>query len=272
MAQPADPKTSILRIRSLSALVLIALIGALVIAGPPLFTLAVAAMAALAAWEWERLAATGFGPVGGLVGAVAVAAAVLAGQDMIAGAGAALVGGALVTFLLARLLGHGRPSTMAAGALYIGLAAGAIVWLRAVPVDGLYLVAWLVAVVVACDVFAFFVGRAIGGPRLAPRVSPGKTWVGLGGGVAGAALAGAILTTVFGLSGALLGGLAGALLALAAQGGDLIESAIKRRAGVKDSGQLIPGHGGFLDRIDGYLTAGPVLAIAIGIWAERATG
>ncbi|MDA0703059.1 MAG: phosphatidate cytidylyltransferase [Proteobacteria bacterium] len=261
-----------MRIRSLSALVLIAVVGALVIAGPPLFTLAVAAMAALAAWEWERLAATGFGPVGALVGGSVVAAAVLAGQDLIAGAGAALVGGALVTFILARILGHARPVTMGAGALYIGLAACAIAWLRAVPADGLYLVAWLVAVVVACDVFAFFTGCAIGGPRLAPRVSPGKTWAGLGGGVAGAALAGAILATVFGLSGAAMGGFAGAFLALAAQGGDLIESALKRRAGVKDSGQLIPGHGGLLDRIDGYLTAGPVLAVAIGIWAGRATG
>ena len=69
-----------------------------------------------------------------------------------------------------------------------------------------------------------------------------------------------------------MGGLAGGLLALVAQGGDLVESAVKRRAGIKDSGRLIPGHGGLLDRIDGYLTAGPVLAVAIGVWAGRATG
>jgi phosphatidate cytidylyltransferase len=272
MARPVELKTSKLRVRSLSALALIAAAGIAVMVGPPLFTLAVIAIAVLAAWEWERLAAAGFGPVGGLVGGVAAVAALFAGWDMVLAGVASVTGGALATFVLARLLDHARPTTMAAGTLYIGLAAGAFAWLRAVPPEGLYLVAWLVAVVVACDVLAFFAGRAVGGPRLAPRISPGKTWAGLGGAVAGGAAAGAVLASAFGLTGAGTGGLAGGILALTAQGGDLVESALKRRAGVKDSGRLIPGHGGLLDRIDGYLTAGPVLAVAIGVWAGRATG
>ncbi|MBT6117038.1 MAG: phosphatidate cytidylyltransferase [Rhodospirillaceae bacterium] len=272
MARPAEPMASSLRIRALSTLVLIPTAAALVVAGPPIFTVAVAVAAALAAWEWERLTASAFGPVGVVVGLGAIAAAWLAGAGLPEAALVAVIGGAFGAYLLARLLDHARPATMAAGVVYIGLPAGAFAWLRAVPVDGLYLVGWLVAVVVACDVLAYAAGRAIGGPRLAPRISPGKTWAGLGGAVVGGSAAGAALALAFGLTGPAAGGVAGAVLALVAQGGDLLESAIKRRAGVKDSGRLIPGHGGLLDRIDGYMTAGPVLAVAIGFWAGRATG
>ncbi len=111
------------------------------------------------------------------------------------------------------------------------------------------------------DIFAFFAGRAIGGPKLAPRISPGKTWSGLAGGMAAAAAASAVFSV---WSAAPLSSLCfwGAATAVVAQAGDLLESAAKRRFGVKDSGTLIPGHGGILDRVDGLVAALLLVAIA----------
>jgi phosphatidate cytidylyltransferase len=103
----------------------------------------------------------------------------------------------------------------------------------------------------ATDIFAYFGGRAIGGPKLAPKVSPNKTWAGLIGGMVGAGVLGAATALALGLAAPFL--YAGALMGLVAQLGDLYESGVKRRAGVKDSGSLLPGHGGVLDRLDGLL-------------------
>jgi phosphatidate cytidylyltransferase len=125
-------------------------------------------------------------------------------------------------------------------------------------------VLWLYVVVWGSDIMAYACGRTLGGPKLWPRVSPGKTWSGLAGGTvfgAGAALA------VAGLAGVPnLGAVAvlSFVVALVSQGGDLLESAIKRRFGVKDSGHAIPGHGGVMDRIDGFVAAAAVVAV-IGI-------
>ena len=113
------------------------------------------------------------------------------------------------------------------------------------------LVFWPMVVTWSTDIFAYFAGRGIGGPKLAPRVSPNKTWAGLIGGMAGAALLGAVVAWWLGLEPIFY--LMGAPFGLLSQLGDLYESWVKRRAGVKDSGSLIPGHGGVLDRIDGLL-------------------
>lgn len=149
------------------------------------------------------------------------------------------------------------------GIVYLGVPSVAFLALRDQP-QGLGLVFWLVLVVVATDVFAYLVGRSLGGPKLAPRISPGKTWSGLCGGAAAAAIIGAAFAWLAGWS-VLQGGAFGIILALVAQSGDLFESAIKRRAGVKDSGSLIPGHGGMLDRLDGYLFAAPVLTLLVAL-------
>lgn len=120
----------------------------------------------------------------------------------------------------------------------------------------------IVAIVVATDIGAFFVGRAIGGPKLAPKVSPGKTWSGAIGGVAAACAALAGLQFALSNEAPEIPLIAlGALLSAASQVGDLMESALKRRAGVKDSGKIIPGHGGLLDRFDGFLAAALMLFI-----------
>ncbi len=166
-----------------------------------------------------------------------------------------------------------RLAAIVAGALYFGIAAGILAG------AGDFLIVLIVGTVVFTDTFAYFTGRAVGGPKIAPSISPSKTWAGLVGGMAGAALwlvlwvvaiDGGIAGPRFELGLALsaenlgLAALLGAALAALAQAGDFFESWLKRRAGVKDSSKLIPGHGGVFDRIDGML---PV-AIAIGALAS----
>ena len=149
------------------------------------------------------------------------------------------------------------------GVLYLSIPLLALVWLRALPDVGLVMILWLFLVVWTTDVMAYVVGRKVGGPKLAPSISPGKTWSGLCGGMAGAAVVAGLMST-FMEPFHLLPSIVLALgLAVVAQIGDLAESAMKRQAGVKDSGGLIPGHGGLFDRIDGLLFAAPVLALVM---------
>lgn len=161
------------------------------------------------------------------------------------------------------------------GALYIGLPTAALLWLRngAVPGDaavdalrGFRLVIWVFCLVWASDIFAYIAGRSIGGPKLAPAISPGKTWAGFFGGTVGAAVVGGIIAQFFDAASVGAVALISAVLAVLAQVGDLAESAFKRRFGVKDSGSLIPGHGGVLDRVDALLFV--AMAVAIGEYLD----
>lgn len=157
---------------------------------------------------------------------------------------------------------------------YILLPCIAIVWLRSDGEWGMWTLYWLLAVVWATDIMAFVVGRTVGGPKLAPRFSPAKTWSGLLGGMAGAAVAGALTSVLLGLDAFwLLAAISGAT-AVIAQVGDIAESALKRYAGVKDSSALIPGHGGVLDRVDGLIFAAVAAAFValIGVLAEEGEG
>lgn len=139
---------------------------------------------------------------------------------------------------------------VACGIIYIGLASAVLLALR--DQDALSPVLTVIGVVIATDTGAYFTGRTFGGPKIAPRISPSKTWSGLiGGMVASAALVSAVGYQLTGFN--LLQPAVGAIAAVVAQGGDFFESWMKRRAGVKDSGSLIPGHGGLLDRADGLL-------------------
>jgi phosphatidate cytidylyltransferase len=127
---------------------------------------------------------------------------------------------------------------------------------------------WLFVVVWATDIMAYFGGRLIGGPKLWPAVSPSKTWSGLIVGAVSAAFAGwAAMIVAMGRAGAPAGPLLalGLAAALAAQAGDFFESSVKRRFSAKDAGAIIPGHGGVMDRLDGFIFA-CVLAAAIGVW------
>jgi phosphatidate cytidylyltransferase len=158
-------------------------------------------------------------------------------------------------------LTRGRPLARLLAIVYSMAAVLALLWLRHQPADGRETVLWIVAVIWATDIGAFVVGRAAGGAKLAPRISPGKTWSGLIGGMAWAAVASAAVAYGFGLGHTIALAAIGAGLAVVGQIGDLVESAAKRRAGVKDSGALIPGHGGLLDRVDGLMAVLVVVAL-----------
>lgn len=167
---------------------------------------------------------------------------------------------ALVLFEWLKITGR-RPGWMLGGLAYAGMLLLAMWLLRRDGTYGFAAILFLFAVVWATDVMAYFAGRAIGGPKLAPRISPKKTWSGMLGGVAGGLMAGLALLALFGVTiRAAHFGLA-IVLSLASVAGDLFESAFKRHFDVKDSGHLIPGHGGFMDRLDGFLIAAGVAAL-----------
>jgi phosphatidate cytidylyltransferase len=126
---------------------------------------------------------------------------------------------------------------------------------------GFIAILFLFAVVWATDILAYFVGRAVGGPLLWPRVSPKKTWAGALGGSAGAIAAGIAVASAAGIGNVLAIGALALLLSIASQAGDLLESAVKRHFSAKDSSGLIPGHGGLMDRLDGFLVAAFAAAV-----------
>ena len=220
--------------------------------------------------EWVRLCGARPAAPSGLAVPIAVLLAGASATAGEAGFGLAILGAA-AALLWALALQGGRGARLAAGVPYIGLAAIALIWLRLDGVAGRANVLFVVLVVWATDIGAYLVGRWVGGPRLAPRISPAKTWAGAAGGLLAAIGAGLATARLIGGrdEGSGLGhaALVAAGLGLAAQAGDLLESGIKRRFGVKDSGRLIPGHGGLLDRLDGLLAAAPAaaaVALALG--------
>lgn len=216
--------------RIVSALVLIPLAGLVAMAGEWLFLLLVAAFAGFSLWEWMRFSRCS----------------------------------------------PRRTHDRLIGAAYLTACFGTFVAIHDYLPHGPYLALSLLLAVAASDIGAYFAGRAIGGPKLAPAISPNKTWAGFGGAMGACAL---VLTLCYGMSGAfgmalppVAGGMAGVLaaglvLGAAGQAGDLFVSIHKRRCGVKDTGSLIPGHGGLLDRIDSHLLAAPVFFIlyALGV-------
>jgi len=250
-----------LRLRVVSAVALAVPAAAAIHYGTPYMQLLLAPSVVVMAWEWLNLC--------GAARARAVLALVAGLQLAVVAAGGAgafgsgltiLALGTAVIYLLVHLGGRANAGWIAAGVLYIGLPSLAITWLRADPASGRETVLWIVATVAATDIGAYFSGRAIGGPRLAPRLSPGKTWAGAVGGAAAAVAASAAAALLAGAPGVGALAAAGLAVALVAQAGDLLESAIKRRFGVKDIGGIMPGHGGLFDRVDGLVAALVVVA------------
>lgn len=176
-----------------------------------------------------------------------------------AGPGTSLVAG-VSAGLLVGFTSREHRAFLAAGFVYVLLACISLVWLRGLDPAGMVTVVWLLAVVVTTDTAAYFTGRTLGGPKLAPKISPKKTWSGLLGGMSGAAIAGGVVAANVDGANILTLGLIGGGFAVVAQLGDLLVSKAKRAFGVKDSSNLIPGHGGVLDRLDGFLSASLVLA------------
>lgn len=247
-----------MRVASASVLVPAAL-GAVWFGGI-VFLVLVAVAVALLAIEWGGMSA----PRAPVRVATAVTVAVLAGvflayRENPHMAWAAMGVGAIAAALVARGVAE-RPADAAFGVLYIAAPCLCLVWLREMP-QGKWWTLMLFAVTWAADITAFAVGSTLKGPKLWPRFSPNKTWSGFVGGLFGAIIAGALMSYAppFRLNPAAAGliGLAGGLATMA---GDLWESMLKRRFGVKDSGDLIPGHGGLMDRVDGLMFAVVVVA------------
>ncbi|MDE1174562.1 MAG: phosphatidate cytidylyltransferase [Parvibaculaceae bacterium] len=256
----AEKALSSLTIRIMSALVLAPVVLGLVWVGGLPFLVLMGLAAALIAYELKTLLLGGqrsdmflLGCAGVLVVAIAGVGAPEAGLVM--GLGGCLSGIAWRIWrrqpLLPVILAH----------VYLAVPLVALIWFRMDPSYGLAAVLWLLAVVWATDIFAYAAGRTIGGPKLAPSISPGKTWAGLAGGMAGALVVGLATGFVLGGGPGFILPLLSVMLAVAAQAGDLFESALKRRAGVKDSSRLIPGHGGILDRVDGLVAAASIAAL-----------
>ena len=171
---------------------------------------------------------------------------------------------ALISALLVRFGNAVSSKWSYLGICYVGFPALAFTLLRNDPEFGFAAILWIFLIVWAADSLAYFAGRTIGGPKLAPLISPKKTWAGLGGAVAGSTLVSSIFAHTFQLNSILALAILAGCLAVVEQAGDLFESSLKRFHGVKDSGALIPGHGGVIDRVDGLIVVA-VAAALIGL-------
>jgi len=227
-------------------------------------------VAAAAFFLAEFLAMIGYGPLiaAMAIGAIGLTAATIGAVRSSLGLGlAALLIAGLVIALRAEKRSTGFMG--AAGLGYAACVALPVVVLRSLPEQGLTWTLWLYALVWTTDIGAYFAGRGLGGPKLWPSVSPNKTWSGFVGGT----LAGAGVAMLINAAGAIPPRSPASVLALAlvasfaVQAGDLFESALKRHYGVKDSSRLIPGHGGFMDRLDGFAFASLVLVAGLGVSA-----
>lgn len=262
-AQPFDLAARLgtdFRMRVISGLGMAAVVALFTFSGVMAFSILVVVVALLLSWEWGRLV---HGREADVVVAIHVgsagAAAVLAALGF--------VGLGLLTLpigaILAMLLSLGRNSVFAAlGVFYAGLPAVAMIWLRSDATLGMLAVIFVIVIVIASDTFGFLFGRVLGGPRLWPRLSPNKTWAGLIGALVASSIIGALFWFAVPEASAVRLAATGVVLSLAAQGGDLAESAVKRRFGAKDSSSLIPGHGGVMDRVDGLVAAAAVVGLA----------
>lgn len=268
-SSPSDRLRSDLRVRTLSAIVLVAVAAVELYIGGTLFILSLALLTAALVWETVRLviadrrrwrwSACFFGAVA-VVTTLPMFDHIQTGPIMLACL--ALVG--LMSWIALRGAQMRRSTTIVA----VSVALGCVVLSEAestLAYGGYSVLLFLVPAVVATDIGAYFSGRLIGGPKLAPAISPNKTWAGSVGGVISAILIGLACLMMFGkaekelVSAALML----AILSVCAQLGDLGESWLKRRAGAKDSGSLIPGHGGVLDRFDGFIGAA---VLGVGPW------
>lgn len=256
---PAAPgKWADLRTRLLSAIVMIAVGAVEIWLGGLAFAALVVVLTGVMIWELATMTAPSRrrSPVTLAVASALALVAALALKSEVAAL--FLVVPSVALFLTPR-----RDRRLAGGyALAIMLAGYGLVELR--TIGGTQVILWLVAVVVASDVMGYFAGRMLGGPKFWPAVSPKKTWSGTVAGWVGAALVGLVMVLAAGASWTLIP--VSALVAFAGQMGDIAESWVKRRAGVKDASNLIPGHGGVLDRFDALIGA-VVAVMALGLLA-----
>lgn len=249
-----------LQLRTISAIVLAAAVLALTWAGGLPFRLLSAAIVLAIFFEWSAMSRprSDSAWTTGSLGILPEVAILLFAGALVAGVPALALIGLVAVFTLI-LWGVGRIRGLeaweAAGFGYAALSGLSLALLRGNDASGLVAILFLFAVVWATDIFAYFVGRKLGGPKLAPAISPGKTRSGAIGGAVGGVVAGLLLVGTAGSGNIVLLAAVALLLSVVSQAGDLFESWVKRRHGYKDSGSLIPGHGGVMDRVDGLVAA-----------------
>lgn len=254
-----------LALRLASTIVLIPAVVFLVLKGGLYFKALLIAAALLMAHEWGRLTR-----LSNTLKAWLTAAAVAACWWVISMSEPRGITDAMAAFLLAgaAVIGAGSVTEKEAlkwlggGIAYIGFPVLSLALLALLP-SGSAWILWMLIVIWTADSGAYVAGRTLGGPKVAPHISPNKTWAGLFGGMAAGAAAGGIAAAPLGLPEPFYLAMSGAFLALWGQGGDFAESAIKRRFSVKDSGALIPGQGGLLDRADSLVFVAPVVALTL---------
>lgn len=258
---PATAKWGDLGVRALSAAVLIPAVLADVWVGGIWFYLLVALIGILMAQEWVAIVHKDSPLQFALHAAGAMCGALLPLNIGLAGGLVTIAVLAALSVAAAQRMEPGGPWWRYLGVPYVSLPPIAFVVLRNDPAFGVAAIVLVMLMVWAADTLAYFAGRIIGGPKLAPRISPKKTWAGMAGAMAGSALAALCVGLALGLPGLWVLLLAAALLAVVEQGGDLFKSAMKRHYGVKDSGRLIPGHGGVIDRVDGLVAVATAAAL-----------
>ena len=257
-------------LRTASAMVLAPVVLACIYLGGWTFYVLCALAAAGILWEWTRLARSRPDAKLLLPGfAALLGALLLTGLDRPSAAIAAVVIGAVLVGSVASAwprtsMYRGAPFWAAAGMVYAGVAFLGPALLRRDPDLGFTAVLFVTITVWTTDIFAFGSGRAIGGPLLWPQVSPNKTWAGAVGGLIGGVAGGTLVAYASGIGKLATVALIASVLSVLAQAGDLVESAVKRRFGAKDTSGLIPGHGGLMDRLDGFLVAA-LAALLIGM-------
>ncbi len=259
--QPASAKWGDLGVRALSAAVLIPAVLADVWVGGIWFHLFVALIGILMAQEWVNIVHRDNPLQFALHAAGAMCGALLPLDIGLAGGLATI---AVLTLLSAAAAMRDEPAGPAwryLGVPYVSLPPIAFVVLRQDPDYGIAAILLVMLMVWAADTLAYFAGRIIGGPKLAPRISPKKTWAGMGGAMAGSAVAALGVGLWMGLPALWMLVVVAALMAVVEQAGDLFKSAMKRHYGVKDSGRLIPGHGGVIDRVDGLVAVATAAAL-----------
>lgn len=260
--EPTSKKTTNLGLRLISAVILGPIVLLITYLGGTGYALLMLVAATLFLWEWLTITGTREALVPTLISlATLVVLAVLEFAELPLAGLLALFAGALATLVFSGLSRAGRWG--AEGVLYSGLALFALLAVRD-GTNGLLFTFFLIFVVWATDIFAYFVGRALGGPKLWKRVSPKKTWSGAIGGLVCATLCGAAVVVLGGATDIFAWVVLAIVLSIVSQAGDLLESAIKRRFDVKDSSRLIPGHGGIMDRVDG-LVAAAIFAVCVGL-------
>ncbi|HEY0927348.1 phosphatidate cytidylyltransferase [Brevundimonas sp.] len=266
-------------LRTASGIVLAGAAGLVIWAGGVWFLGIMLIACALLAIEWAMMsAARAWRLTAAAVGLGLFAAVISAFVGQLSLALVMLVFCAAAAGLFARSRGQ-EAVDASYGVLYLGWPAILLIWLRngdtaADPHMGLYWTIFTFMTTWTADSMAYLVGSSVGGPKLWPRFSPNKTWSGFIGGLVGGAIAGALLGVFLDMGIGLWGALLGLAAAFATMAGDLWESALKRRYGVKDAGKLIPGHGGLLDRVDGLMFAAVVVACGrlISLWLNGSGG